>query len=308
MATSRKKNKVRVLFSGVIALCPGTPKSTASGGGYSTAGPLYALMPATQEQTLAGGKMHAHTPVIFTKLSASGGRSPDETYQGFHIWNLGRERVQFVVDGQTTGTLHYKHDPTSAVHTSPKPMTSVVDDSKVAPHVRDISPSRSVLLKNVLDTRPPQVVAAQVLIPFGTLSSGSHRKRDENGIPVVYRDVSTKSASPEKLAMPHVHLEFDVETSLRIDAQSLVDETPLPGITFTPGDGDIWVGNLDNVHELIDEIGGASFPDLVQCDMDFAFIYDLTEGTGDVRVPCSTALIKGGERKCYVAMVEAPTP
>jgi len=305
------KHKINLVFAGVVTLCPAVP-AAAEGSDPTIDGPLYGVMPFATRRPLPGAPdtyMGVHLPVVFTKLGTRG-RPHDDEYEGYRIWYPLRERMTVVADGVQKGKLHYirNHASTAAGHV--EHMTAIPDLSVVSNGKRTM---RADALK-----ADAKGVSAQVIVPSGTLRGNSHRPEDKPGIKVTFTPTNNpaSAAGHSMSALPQVSAQLEVETSLIVQFASLGDQTRLDDLTITLEDGDIWFANLDpkDVRIIIDQIEGkgTSRPG-DPCDVDFAFHFDVTDGTGDVVIPCPekaaaqpAPLVIGGERKCYVAMVDSP--
>jgi hypothetical protein len=301
------EHHVTLVFAGAVALGPPLPSSSTED--PTAPGPLFAVMPMTTRRKVKLGNiedvLNVHLPVIFTRMRAEGPQ-PDDFYRGFGIWYPMRERLQVVVDGSSTpGTLQYVHTP------GQDPMDAAANgDMAAVPHMRDISPGRRNVSAAKLQSNAAGV-AAQVFVPSGTLRSGS--LNDPEGDVIHFTPNETGHSSTHNMrAKPHVRVTVDVKQWLEIHANSLEDGAQLDPLRFrVTGDEQIWIGNLDpkDVRIFIDRLFGEepAFHRLGRdCDFDFAFHFDVTDGAQLVSVPCSVQA--GGERKCYVVMVDPPTP
>ena len=298
--TTRSKNEVTLIYTGVVTLAPSLPSSAGSSD-VEADGPLYAVMPKTSARTTPliqgdDATANAHRPVIFTKLAGTG-RGRDDYHGLYSIWYIDRQRIEFKTEGN--GKLLYKHGAGAS-------KTEVDDIDKVA-HLRDVTKS-CVLRKDAISDRST-IVAAQVIVPDGSLRSGSHRWKDKvKGIDVNFRAVSNPGTGKPGTIMPQLRAAIQVADEVIANSTSLDTGKPLDGLSFdSTNGGEIWIGNLDvnSVKALIDEIEkGKKFDQRGQCDADFIFHYDVVGGGGEELIPCAPS--RGGERKCYVAMAELP--
>jgi hypothetical protein len=324
--TVSKKHKVVIVFSGVVAVGPplesGTPDSP-----FVQKGPLFGVMPPprrrlikyrdTQDKEVAEYS-RVHFPVIFTNFE-SGGRKPDDVYKEFGIWYPIRERLQIHLDGDATpGVLRYVHDsdygkPGKLGDPQGKvPADNPIEDFAAVPDMQVVSPPRSTLRAGTLDARAAEV-AAQVFVPEGTLRAGAEDKR-KYGLRVTYHPPVKGGGPHVVVAVPQARITVEVDDRLDIQSWSLDTGEELDALSFTiDRDGEVWIGNLDAadirviINRLADPFKGYEGAKPLSCDVDFARVYELTEGAGDVVLPCDDPP-EAGDRKCYIVMVKPPTP
>lgn len=319
MTTTGKKHKVVLVFSGTMVVGPPLPEETVPGR-FEAHGPMFAVMPHGKHRPIdfQVGEMlervssRVHLPTIFTRAEHNR-RPPDDRHHGFGIWYPLGERMEICLDGvKTPGPLRYIHDPAWDDDGAPGNPGSArkdpIEDFAAIPDMREVSPHRSKLKYGLLD-RKAAGVAAQVFVPTGTLRSGAEDAR-KLGIPVQYHPhLPTKKKNPHlAIVVPQVRVTVEVEKSLTIETASLETGEPLTPISFLiTGNCEIWIGNLEpeDVRNIIYRLETKkdykrSVP---KCDIDFARCYDLTEGQGDVVLPCDEPP-EAGSRKCYLVAVE----
>ncbi len=326
MATANPKREVVIVFSGLVALGPPLPDAVKVGP-VTADGPLFGVMPLSGRRLIkyldVQGQPHerysrVHLPVIFTKLKYTG-REPDDSYLGFGIWYPVRERMQVKLDGKDTpGKLTYVHDPDygkphhQGDPNGPLPDPNPIEDFAAIPPMQTISPTRSKLRAGVLDEKAADV-SAQLFVPSGKLRAGAEDKRKYGRLVTYYPTIGGAVPGTPHVAVvvPQVRITVEVQNELSIHTSSLDTGSALDPLVFPiSNDGEIWIANLDveDVRAIIEKLANPKkeyLPDRRECDVDFARFYDLTEGQGNVRIPCDDPP-QAGERKCYTTTVIKP--
>ena len=303
--TGESQKTVRIIFDGVVAVGP-TPPEQERNGRSEADGHLFAVMPmATRRRDPSKcapdlPELPLHLPVIFTR-ALSCGRPPDERYKGYNIWHVMRERMEVVIDGNSApGVITYLR----ADDQSGNKIDSI-------PFMRCIWPERRRLHSHALEVdAPADCVAAQFFAPSGTLGSGD--VFGEGYDHVKFRPVKTGGVEYAPHVLPQIMLTVPVENIFEIRLWSLATGEPLESLTFkVTSPMDLWVANMDvpSIHAVIDRLNGhkpcvPSRRYEAQCDADFGFFYSVVVGNpNDVSLPCGD---RGGERRCYSVMVDAP--
>lgn len=340
-----KKHKVVIVFSGEVALGPPLPSTLPPDpkDPITEKGPLFGVMPLSGRRSVTfldesgaevTGFSGVHLPVIFTNLE-SDGRTEDDQIGTFRIWYPLRERMQIVVNGdETPGVLTYVHDRDygkAGKLGDPDPATGAlanpIEDFAAIPDLGTVSPDRSTLRAGMLD-EDAKDVGAQVFVPSGTLRSGSHDGR-RFGHLVAYGPAGSRRQPRNAVVVPQVRITVDVDELLTIRTWSLDTGSELDPLKFVVDkNAELWIGNIDpdEVRSIIEDLD-TSHPframrrfieDVVgpaananraieRCDVDFARFYELTDGTGDMVVPCDVNPA-AGERKCYTVTVKKGGP
>jgi hypothetical protein len=304
-------SEVTVVFAGVLLLGPPRPKNPP----YERPGPFYAVSPpCTRRRTVfpkqqgVYGYIPFHLPAIVTTAKpASDGRPPDHTLtqaqDEYSIWYPFRERLEFVIDGDPSGTIEYEHSDPDA-------------DVDLLSDMREIWPEVSVMpaptTDPAADPRSMPLVHGQVFVPGGKVRSMGKPK------PVVFRPPRTpfpieceivKEASITFTACRRIDiLSTSLDTGARLDTIAF-DITPqMSNTEIRIENGDpkdiykrITVPGFDPIAEQ--EIIGH------KADVDFELFYTILAPTEkkDLPVPIDLDLSGPLVRDCYVVMTDGRT-
>lgn len=331
--STSNQHRLRIIFDGVIAIGPPHPEE---GDGI---GPLFGVMArSTRRMSDRSRRLNEtparyipmHVPTIYTRQAPSAdSRPPDQIFQlskfhpAWYMWHPVRERMEFRLDGSgTPGKLAYDRDGSQGVPSGDadgihlqsltEPPVSVRSINQV-PDARKIWPERSVLKDGMLraETPVPEEVAAQVFVPWGTVSGGGLFEKGK-GVDVEFSPALTR-AEPATI-VPNVIVSVDAGL-VEIVMYSLDTGEQLDSVKFQlSSDADVWVSNGDPSDTAVDMEGLSIAVARAQFDLDdfpglASFRHDFQQAFGvDGDAPALRRLFKvmtGGGSAIAGALVRA---
>jgi hypothetical protein len=313
---------VTVIFAGVLLLGPGRPKNEP----YERPGPFYAISPPCTRRRTARtpdsdtyGYIPFHLPAIVTSAKpAEGSRPPDDCLTSgapsplhdegcstasppgstkHYIWYPFRERLEFVIDGNPSGTIKYEHS------NGPYDVDLVSDMRRVWPEVSSMPRATT---DPAVDPRTIPSVHGQVFVPGGTVRGKGSKKL------VVFEPPRTPYPI-ECDIVPEAEIIFTAEHRIDILCTSLDTGSRLDTISFdVNGNMEIRVENGDPKDIRLKTLDSEYSPhdaDRDRADVDFELFYTILAPNDRTNLPVPRDLDLAAPlvRDCYVTMTDGRT-